>query len=261
MLLARINILQSRTSFRTQHRAIDECLVDVLGRNVPQVDALALAIETMALDEPALEPRGLVKLNQDQHASCMTMLEYTDEVPVPRYVLRDVCIFVHVCDVGMLRTLQGPPGTGKSTVLARAVIRLLREKPDSKILLCAPSNEAVDVITKYVVGYDEDLTGKLLRLNPLKRSFEDVPEELRQFSNTREGENTLHIPKIEDICSYRIVACTCSTASYLWSSVEPGERDLVICCISYVLREVISPPLRSARMVHTSVHRRSSTGH
>ena len=44
--------------------------------------------------------------------------------------------------------VQGPPGTGKTTAIV-ALVNLLVEKPiTKKVLLCAPSNAAVDVLTE-----------------------------------------------------------------------------------------------------------------
>ena len=54
--------------------------------------------------------------------------------------------------------LQGPPGTGKTTTLMGLIAaqhyylkNIIREEEKQKILICAPSNAAVDHITKRLV--------------------------------------------------------------------------------------------------------------
>ena len=49
-------------------------------------------------------------------------------------------------------TVQGPPGTGKTTAIV-ALLNLLVEKPIAqKVLLCAPSNAAVDVLIERILS-------------------------------------------------------------------------------------------------------------
>jgi regulator of nonsense transcripts 1 len=43
--------------------------------------------------------------------------------------------------------IQGPPGTGKTTTLC-AIIAHWAKKSDEKILICAPSNPAADLIAE-----------------------------------------------------------------------------------------------------------------
>ncbi len=53
----------------------------------------------------------------------------------------------HILGEGFLSILHGPPGTGKTTTLIRAVQALLKQRPQ-QLLLVAPSNTAVDVLTE-----------------------------------------------------------------------------------------------------------------
>lgn len=45
-----------------------------------------------------------------------------------------------------LSVIQGPPGTGKTTVITEIVFQLLKQKPDSKILITSQTNNAVDQV-------------------------------------------------------------------------------------------------------------------
>ena len=42
--------------------------------------------------------------------------------------------------------IHGPPGTGKSKVVVNIVAQILLKGPDTKILVSAPSNAAIDEI-------------------------------------------------------------------------------------------------------------------
>src|SRR6478736_2180017 len=44
--------------------------------------------------------------------------------------------------------IHGPPGTGKTTTLVQAVLRML--ETESRLLVCAPSNTAVDLLTEKI---------------------------------------------------------------------------------------------------------------
>lgn len=59
----------------------------------------------------------------------------------------------------------GPPGTGKTSVICNIVLMLMSElkiKNNSKpkLLVCAPSNEAVDALVRRLIEIKKDLKGK-----------------------------------------------------------------------------------------------------
>lgn len=57
----------------------------------------------------------------------------------------------------------GPPGSGKTNVICNIIVNLmsnLQTKP--KLLVCAPSNEAVDAIVRRILEIKKDLKRKFL---------------------------------------------------------------------------------------------------
>lgn len=67
-----------------------------------------------------------------------------------------------------LTVIHGPPGTGKTTTLVQTVIQLLQAEPT--VLLCAPSNTAVDLLTERVAAEGINV----LRIGNISRVDEDV---------------------------------------------------------------------------------------
>ena len=81
-------------------------------------------------------------LNDSQYEMCMRVLN--------RYVYR--ASGSRIDERSGFILVQGPPGTGKSTAIV-ALVNLLIEKPIAlKVLLCAPSNAAVDVLIERLLS-------------------------------------------------------------------------------------------------------------
>ncbi|CAF3445449.1 unnamed protein product [Rotaria sp. Silwood1] len=75
------------------------------------------------------------------------------------------CMFDDIQD--HLHMVHGPPGTGKSRTIAGIVLKLLSKLPESgrkqKILLCAPSNNACDELSRRVL---DEFTNQNIRYKP-----------------------------------------------------------------------------------------------
>ena len=85
--------------------------------------------------------------------------------------------------------------------------------PNSKILVCAPSNTAVDVVVERlatIVGRRE-----MLRLIAFSRDRATVPDQIFRYANYDEDKDCFANPDPNVIMSYRIVAATTSYAGRL----------------------------------------------
>lgn len=89
-----------------------------------------------------------------------------------------------------LSLIQGPPGTGKSTTIAAIAYHLVKEK-GTKILICAPSNTAVEHICGVVQGMCKEL--KDLKVFRVK-------------AHTCKHDGPMQLSKIEEA---DIICCTC----------------------------------------------------
>lgn len=70
-----------------------------------------------------------------------------------------------IVDAGQMGIIHGPPGTGKTTTLAALTKTILQN--ESKILVCAPSNNAVDLLAKKISeqGINVVRIGNVTRIN------------------------------------------------------------------------------------------------
>jgi hypothetical protein len=117
--------------------------------------------------------------------------------------------------------LTGCAGTGKTkTMLAavHAILRLPPENPPSqyRILVCAPSHTAADVITKRL-GQSFNAQ-QLFRLFDSERPVETVPPEVLKYcrQSTEDHTGTFTLPPVKELLQFQIIVCTCSDAHILY---------------------------------------------
>ncbi|KAJ3024756.1 UNVERIFIED_CONTAM: Helicase MOV-10 [Siphonaria sp. JEL0065] len=115
----------------------------------------------------------------------------------------------------------GPPGTGKTKTLVEAVKTLLDVQPNSRVLICAPSNAAVDILTHRLstsaLGGPGGLPpSQMLRVNAYTRSKESVPVYLESYCKYDDVKKIYVIPTTQlSLKQYRVVCSTLFTASAL----------------------------------------------
>lgn len=96
--------------------------------------------------------------------------------------------------------------------LVEAIRQILKQNPEARILACAPSNSAADLIAKRLVSQLSPL--ELFRLNSYARPFKSFMEQsstLEPYSLYNDNK-VFAIPPLEDLQSYRVVVSTCISA-------------------------------------------------
>ncbi|KAJ2992539.1 hypothetical protein NUW54_g7909 [Trametes sanguinea] len=110
----------------------------------------------------------------------------------------------------------GPPGTGKTVVVVEAILQLLRSQPNARILACAPSNSAADLLAQRLTSLS---TSVLFRCNAIFRNKATLPEELVPYSSFRD--NHFSLPELTTLLSYKVIVSTCGNASFAYNIGMP----------------------------------------
>ncbi|NXA05303.1 SDE3 helicase, partial [Sapayoa aenigma] len=113
----------------------------------------------------------------------------------------------------------GPPGTGKTVTVVEAIKQVWTNFEDARILACAPSNSAADLLCQRLIT---DITPRnVYRLIASSRSYKDVPADIRPCCNWDDKESSYVYPSKEHLKRYRILITTLVTAGRLVSANFP----------------------------------------
>ncbi|OSD02639.1 P-loop containing nucleoside triphosphate hydrolase protein [Trametes coccinea BRFM310] len=112
----------------------------------------------------------------------------------------------------------GPPGTGKTVTIVEAILQILHRQPDARILACAPSNSAADLIAQRLTDRLHSL--ELFRCNAVFRERLSLPEDLVAYSRYHEG--LFRIPPLDVLLTYRVIVSTCGNASFAYNLGVPN---------------------------------------
>ena len=110
------------------------------------------------------------------------------------------------------------PGTGKTVTLVETILQLLQEFPDARILACAPSNSAADIIAERLVKHGLSKE-ELFRCNAAMRNFASVPEEL--FPYTYRPGTMYALPTMDKLLQYRVIVSTCINSAFAYNIGVP----------------------------------------
>ncbi|EDO34496.1 predicted protein [Nematostella vectensis] len=116
----------------------------------------------------------------------------------------------------------GPPGTGKTITVVESIKQVLHVFPNSKVLACAPSNSAADLILERVMKHNVIPKMKMLRLNAFGRSYASLSDSIKVVSCIHDGD--FFFPGKEEIMNKRLVVCTLVTAGRLVSADIPDTH-------------------------------------
>ena len=101
------------------------------------------------------------------------------------------------------------PGTGKTITMIEAIQQVLRNNPRAKILACAPSNSAADLLALRLGALS---TEELFRIYAPSRFKSQVPDELLAYTYIRQ-DGHFSVPPLARMKRFRVVVTTCISAS------------------------------------------------
>ncbi|XP_010126303.1 PREDICTED: putative helicase Mov10l1, partial [Chlamydotis macqueenii] len=117
--------------------------------------------------------------------------------------------------------LFGPPGTGKTLTVIEAILQIHYTLPDSRILVCAPSNAATDLICLRLHQSNLLKPGAMVRVNASFRSIEQVDDMVKPYC--KDGDD------IQKASWFRIIITTCSSAGMFYrTEIRLGHFTHVI---------------------------------
>ncbi|NXL42242.1 SDE3 helicase, partial [Podilymbus podiceps] len=113
----------------------------------------------------------------------------------------------------------GPPGTGKTVTVVEAIKQVWTCFKDARILACAPSNSAADLLCQRLI---KDIAPRYVyRLIASSRSYQEVPADIRPCCNWDDEQSLYVYPSKEHLGRYRILITTLVTAGRLVSANFP----------------------------------------
>ncbi|GBE89135.1 P-loop containing nucleoside triphosphate hydrolase protein [Sparassis crispa] len=112
----------------------------------------------------------------------------------------------------------GPPGTGKTITIVEAIMQLINHNPQARILACAPSNSAADLIASRLINKLSN--AELFRFYAPSRFKDQVPDALLTYSyRTASGHHS--VPPVATLKRYRVIVSTCVSAGFTYGVGMP----------------------------------------
>ncbi|KAG8926685.1 hypothetical protein FRC01_008506 [Tulasnella sp. 417] len=105
--------------------------------------------------------------------------------------------------------IWGPPGTGKTITVVEAIRQVLRKNPNARILACAPSNSAADLIAQRLTSLGRE---KVFRMNAPSRFSNRLPDDLRDFVY-KDRDGYFSVQGAQHLRQFSVVVSTCLSAS------------------------------------------------
>jgi helicase MOV-10 len=97
---------------------------------------------------------------------------------------------------------------GKSLCVCEAVVQVLRTAPKSKILVCAPSDAACDVLAARLLPLLRPQKS-LLRINWWSRKVASVKPELLSSCPMDAATGTFSVPQTDELKAADVIVCQC----------------------------------------------------
>ncbi|KDQ06473.1 hypothetical protein BOTBODRAFT_39565 [Botryobasidium botryosum FD-172 SS1] len=105
----------------------------------------------------------------------------------------------------------GPPGTGKTVTIVEAILQILRRDAQARILVCAPSNSASDIIAQRLIEFGKLDKTMLFRLMAPSRLPKLVPDDLLDYTFINER-GIFSVPAEPHVTRFQVIVSTCVSA-------------------------------------------------
>uniref|UniRef100_A0A7N6FEU8 RNA helicase n=1 Tax=Anabas testudineus TaxID=64144 RepID=A0A7N6FEU8_ANATE len=175
----------NRFPVKLQHRAVDLATEHQLGQVLFPTGAAVANLSIMFNRQ--------LENNPEQHAAVQRIVAGSSK-PAPHLVF-------------------GPPGTGKTITLVEAMNQVSRADPSARILACAPSNSACDLLCERL----------MVHMDPHKvyRLYASSREPNSKYCNWDENQDAFVFPEKKTLMKYTIIVTTMVTAGRLVSGGIP----------------------------------------
>ncbi|XP_032370048.1 putative helicase mov-10-B.1 [Etheostoma spectabile] len=185
----------NRYSLKLQHRAVDLAVTHKLEEVLfPSGAAVAnLPMPKLRMFNSQLEN------NPEQHAAVQRIVAGSSK-PAPHLVF-------------------GPPGTGKTITLVEAMNQVSGADKSARILACAPSNSACDLLCERLMVHMDP--HRIYRVYASSRNPNSVPVNLLKYCNWDQKQEAFVYPGKQILMKYTIIVTTLVTAGRLVSGGIP----------------------------------------
>jgi len=191
-----IEFTYSRMQLRVCHQGVENLTSDMLNYitapNAMTPATLPHPVAPGAVDIDPVDGR----LNEEQLRAVRNIVRHTN--------VNRGCPYV----------LFGPPGTGKTSTIVEAILQVGKHRPGAKILICAPSNAAADVLISRLARSNLS-ANELFRFNSYQRNPESVAQEAREFGMFDNTVKAFKFPGLEKFLTFKYVVATCCMAGKL----------------------------------------------
>ncbi|KAF5322682.1 hypothetical protein D9619_001136 [Psilocybe cf. subviscida] len=178
------------------------------------------AMDTVFAEERVLFPT-IEHLPQKRPISNGPMKLFNSLISTNPRQLQAVASIVHSSPGSLPFVVFGPPGTGKTITIVEAIKQLILTNPNAKILACAPSNSAADLITSRLRNTLQP--EHLFRFYAASRFKNQVPDELLPYTYSPDDQH-FSIPGMFRLRRYRVVVATCVSGSFAFNiGLERGH--------------------------------------
>ncbi|CAD5230622.1 unnamed protein product [Bursaphelenchus okinawaensis] len=218
-----------------QVTALDVDLYEQPNDFVPQAMLNAVQGVKMGLIDSILMPKPTEKYEQALPGA----LRQYDKQPHLAFLNAEQKAVIHAVDThahaGFPFVLYGPPGTGKTETISALVLTLLKKTPNTRILICTPSNMAANRVTEKLMEhfgkpYNDVLTEKnLLRLFSSGNNYKRRDKKFDNVISANLALKRYVIPEVECLIRRRVIVCTLSSTTHLIKHDVPrGHFDYIM---------------------------------